>query len=161
MLARTTTTGYAQACRWTRRSTSSRRHHGRRGGGVEAEVQSVGDRGCGRDGRVHGGARYQHRQRRVAAPGRRPGCQQRRKHMGVDVLSGVERHRAADDRMAGDDIWSQAAVPAVHLPVHPHLPAVWHRAESVDAGPLPRDSRRRRRRASADGAGHPGGHLPP
>ena len=44
---------------------------------VETEVQSLVDCDCGRDGRVHGGARHQHRQRGVAAPGRGPGRQQR------------------------------------------------------------------------------------
>src|ERR1700694_2745828 len=80
--------------------------------------------------------------------------------MGTDVLSRVERGRAAHDRMAGDDIRPQAALPAVHLAVYRHFPALRGRSKSVDAGPVPRDSRRGWRWASTDGAGHSGGHLP-
>ena len=59
----------------------------------------MADCGGGRLGRLHGGARHQHRQRRAALHGGQPGCEQRREHLGAHFLPGFERHRAADQRM--------------------------------------------------------------
>ena len=84
----------------------------------------------------------------VALPhhGRRPGREQRRKHVGAHFLSGVQRHRSSHQRMAGEPVRAQALFPAVHFAVHRQLAAVRHRAQPGDADSVPRDSGRGRRR---------------
>src|SRR5260221_10044348 len=62
--------------------------------------QSVDHCRRGNAGYVHGGARYQYRQRGAAAHRRQSFSGHRREYVGADVLSRFERHRAAAERLA-------------------------------------------------------------
>ena len=103
----------ARACRCCRRSTRNRTPwHG------TPARQSVDrrDRGHVRD--LHGGAGHDRRQRVAAAHRRQPVGDDRRIHLGADVVPGGQRHHPAADRMARDPLRPQAAADGVGHRLH-------------------------------------------
>ena len=116
--------------------------------------QSVDHRAHGDAGHVHGGARYEHRQRRPAAYRRQSFRGAGRKHLGADVVSGLQRHRAAAERLALFDRRPQAFLHGLCRAVHDQFVSVRVRAQSPHADHLPHSSGRGRRRLAAERAGH-------
>ena len=82
----------------------------RRFSSLAAERQSLADRHGGDAGHVSGSARHLGGQRGPAAHRRQPLGQHRRGHLGADQLPGLQRHRAADDRLA-EQFFRPQAVP--------------------------------------------------
>ena len=121
--------------------------------------QSVDHCSHGDAGHVHGGARYEHRQRGAAAYRRQSFRGSGREHLGAYVLSGLERHRAAAERLALFDHRSQALLHGLRRAVHHQFVSVRARPESPHADRVPHSSRRGRRRLAAERAGHPRRHL--
>jgi len=82
------------------------------------------------------------------------------RHLDLDVVSGVERHRAAGQRLAVDADRAQALLHDLRGAVHRQLVSVRAGAQPRHADLLPRLAGRRRRRAAAERAGDPRRHLP-
>ncbi len=116
--------------------------------------QSVDHCRRGNAGYVHGGARYQYRQRGAAAHRRQSFSGHRREYVGADVLSRFERHRAAAERLALVDRRTQAFLHELRCAVHDQFVLVRVRAQSPDADRLPNSSGCGRRRLAAERAGH-------
>ena len=146
---------------WRRARKSSERSRDSRQPGIRVDAQGKPLADCVRRvaGRIHGGAGYQHRQRRTAAHRRQSGCEQRRKHLGADLLSGLERDRSPHHRMAGLARGAQALLPYLHLSVHGQLALLRRGAHLAHPAAGARDSGHRRRRPAAHGPGHPCRHL--
>ncbi len=100
---------------------------------AQAPDQSVDYRRHGHAGDVHGGARLLHRQCRAAAYRRHARRQLRREHVGDYQLSGIERDRAADERMALKCDWPQALLHDVRRHLHDQLVSLRTGAEPADA----------------------------
>ena len=110
-------------------------------------------------GNVHGGARYQYCQRGAAAYRRQSFRGSGREHLGAYVVSGLERHRAAAERLALFDHRSQALLHGLCRAVHRQFVSVRARPQSPHADRLPHSSRCGRRRLATERAGHPRRHL--
>ena len=133
----------------------------KKGGGEGQAPRQPLDRGIDcHPGDVHGGAGHLDRQRRPAVYRRRPGRGQEPEYLGLDQLSGLQRHRLAFVRLVYRDSRPQAILHGLRVLVHGQFGMLWRRAEHrvVDFGAnLPGD---RRRWPPAVGAGHPDRHIP-
>ena len=109
-------------------------------------AQPVGDRADRDAGHVHGGARHQYRQRRVAAYRRRPVGQHPREHLGAHLLPGRQRDRAAAQRLDRGSDRAQALLHDLRRAVHDQLVAVRAGAFAWDPDSVPRPAGRGRRR---------------
>ncbi len=116
------------------------------------------DRGHVRD--LHGGARHDRGQRVAAAHRGEPVGDDRRVHVGPDVVPGRERDRAADDGLARADVRTQASADGVGDGLHDRVAAVRAGAEPADARRLPADPGRDGRRDAAALAGRAARSLP-
>ena len=135
-----------------------RNHESDYGAGAAAD-QSVDHRHDRHAGHVHGGARLLHRQRRAAAHRRHARRQLGREHLGHHQLPGVERDRAADERLALERDWPQALLHDLRRHLHHQFVSLRPGAEPAHAHLLPHPAGRRRRRPAAQRTGHPGRHL--
>ena len=95
-----------------------------------------------------------HRGQRIAAAHRQYDVgNDRRGHLGVDVVSGRECDHSPDDRLAGYRPWPQTPADVVDDGLHDCIRAVWPRAQPHDARHLPHFARRDRWRLAAVVAG--------
>src|ERR1700722_9318341 len=117
-------------------------------------------RGHRHERRVHGDSRHHDRERGVAAHRRKPLLQQRRSHLGPDLLSSRQRHRADDLRMARRPVGAQALLHHLHHHVHGLLVSVRRRAEPEPAHHLSFDAGVLRRWPAAEPAIHHSGLFP-
>ena len=101
--------------------------------GMASAPQSVAHHADGDAGGVHGGAGHVHRQHRAAAHRRQSVGDAGGGDVGADELSGCERHRAADDRLAGKLFRPQTRFAFVHRDVHAGVGAVRAGVELADA----------------------------
>ena len=106
-------------------------------------------------GHVHGGARHQHRQRRTAAYRRQSFGGSGREHLGAHVLSRLQCHRAAAERLALFDRRAQELLHGLCRPVHRQFVSVRIRSQSRHADRLPYSSGCGRRRIATERAVHP------
>ncbi len=88
---------------------------------VDRRAKPLGHRAGGDHGDVHGGARHQHRQRLLAAHRRRSLGEHGREHLGAHLVPGRQRHRAAHQRVAGQQVRAQALLHDVRGAVHHQL----------------------------------------
>ena len=87
-----------------------------------AQRQPLAYRRRGHAGHVSGSARLVGGQRGPAAHRRQPVGQLRRSDLGAHQLPGVQRHRAADDRLAEQFLRPQAVPDRLHRALHARLP---------------------------------------
>ena len=122
-------------------------------------TQSLARRGGDLDRHLHAGARYLDCERRAPVYRRQPRRERRREHLGADELSGRERGRPADQRLAVRRDRTQALLHGLRRHLHRELRAVRAGAEPGDADLLSRASGHRRRRHGAERAGDARRHL--
>ena len=132
---------------------------GNRPRGVAAAAQPVADRVYRHAGDVYGGAGHFHCQHRAATHRGKFWREHERVDVGTDELSSLERHRAADQRVACDANRAKAILHVVRGAFCRKQFSLRLRADVGDARLFPSAARDGRRRIAAERAVHSGGYV--